>query len=785
MADSYHDDSDIIKGAIWHALNHYQFEDALFLAERLFADSRTQEDVFLLATCHYRAGDKWVAKDVLERYGYESAKCKFLYTRVLIDMKEDEKAISELSGSCLTLSNNGEYSRPVSDFIYEFHDTTAFALVLAAELHQGKGQHERAADCYKKALSHNPFLFTPYQRLCQIGCGIEPDQVFTMAKYPSFELAKCVSPFKPADIYTQCSKVEIPVRKQSKQALQTVTNNTQLETPPPPQQLQQHVVTTTTPISRTTSSFVHTPINNLRSTLTTVDQTPDGVGGGVGVGAVDSPGFSPIELKAKKQTSQHKNQKRTGLRSTVRVGRSKHMAFDTNVTQAVKENTLVKAKRLTRSSTIDPKKDKKDKIDILEKPETGDGTPDLNRLKKKSLESDEAPQRKVLEQLLVLYRHMGASYWARTQHRFDEAKKSLAKLPHSHQETGWVLNQLARCLFDEQKYPQACDIYRKIQQLEPHRLAGMEYYSTCLFYKEDAKSLSALSSNFLQRARHRPETWCIAGNLFSVNQDHAAAKRYFCRAVEIAESNKATSSEVRHYAYTLLGHELILEEEFDKAMDAFRKAVKISPNIINAWIGIAQVAMKEHNFLKANHYYRKILQKVPKSQLVIANFGRSFYHIKKHDDALKCFKKALNMNAKCPISLFYTALIKYEVGNYEDCLHDLKKLDDMYPKDPQINYHLGQVYIKLGHANLGFTHMTRATKLDPKGTAQQKDSFAESSTLDSSTLENTNGGFDTTHEPSTYDIDLPGGESTMDLEESTSLQNLDSLLEESSSSLLH
>ena len=104
----------------------------------------------------------------------------------------------------------------------------------------------------------------------------------------------------------------------------------------------------------------------------------------------------------------------------------------------------------------------------------------------------------------------------------------------------------------------------------------------------------------------------------------------------------------------------------------------------------------------------------------------------------------------------------------------MKKLDDMYPKDPQINYHLGQVYIKLGHANLGFTHMTRATKLDPKGTAQQKgnffdqsksskitdqsDSFAESSTLDSSTLENTNGGFDTTHEPSTYDIDLPGGE---------------------------
>ena len=88
-----------------------------------------------------------------------------------MDLKEEGKALTELSGSCLTLSNNGEYSRDVSDFIYEFQDSTSFALVLAAELHQSKGQYDRASECYKKAVSHNPFLFTPYQRLCQIGKG--------------------------------------------------------------------------------------------------------------------------------------------------------------------------------------------------------------------------------------------------------------------------------------------------------------------------------------------------------------------------------------------------------------------------------------------------------------------------------------------------------------------------------------------------------------------------------------------------------------------------------------
>jgi len=71
-----------------------------------------------------------------------------------------------------------------------------------------------------------------------------------------------------------------------------------------------------------------------------------------------------------------------------------------------------------------------------------------------------------------------------------------------------------------------------------------------------------------------------------------------------------------------------LEEEFSKAKDAFRKAIRISPNLINAWIGVAQVAMKELNFIEANGIYKKVLAYVPKSQQIIANLGRSYYQIK-------------------------------------------------------------------------------------------------------------------------------------------------------------
>ena len=52
----------------------------------------------------------------------------------------------------------------------------------------------------------------------------------------------------------------------------------------------------------------------------------------------------------------------------------------------------------------------------------------------------------------------------------------------------------------------------------------------------------------------------------------------------------------------------------------------------------------------------------------------------------------LRKNPKDPISLFYAAKVKYELGNYEECLTELKKLNDFHPNDPQINFQLGPIY---------------------------------------------------------------------------------------------
>ena len=99
-------------------------------------------------------------------------------------------------------------------------------------------------------------------------------------------------------------------------------------------------------------------------------------------------------------------------------------------------------------------------------------------------------QKKSLNVLLNLYRSMGRAFLARSEHRFQDARNHLNELPPNQRETGWVLNEIARCYFDDNKYQAALDVYKKIQQIEPYRLAGLEYYSTCLWRLEDSISLS-------------------------------------------------------------------------------------------------------------------------------------------------------------------------------------------------------------------------------------------------------------------------------------------------------
>ena len=95
----------------------------------------------------------------------------------------------------------------------------------------------------------------------------------------------------------------------------------------------------------------------------------------------------------------------------------------------------------------------------------------------------------------------------------------------------------------------------------------------------------------------------------------------------------------RHYGYLLLGHELVLQNEFESAIQCFRNALKVRPRLINALLGIGEVHMKEEYYKNALQVYKIALNYVPKSPPVWSNVGRASFELGDHRMALKCFEK--------------------------------------------------------------------------------------------------------------------------------------------------
>lgn len=169
-----------VQAAIWHCLNHYDHQDAIFLAERLCAEVETDETIFILATCYYRSNMIHQAYWLLQAKTPRSPQCRFLLAKCAYQLKKLAEAES-------ALSNNVSFSdlKGFDEISKEFGEVACFALQLIAKICSQTERYSIAAEAYKKALKLNPFLWHAFAELCNYGEKIDPNAIF---QFPSTDI---------------------------------------------------------------------------------------------------------------------------------------------------------------------------------------------------------------------------------------------------------------------------------------------------------------------------------------------------------------------------------------------------------------------------------------------------------------------------------------------------------------------------------------------------------------------------------------------------------------------
>lgn len=315
-----------------------------------------------------------------------------------------------------------------------------------------------------------------------------------------------------------------------------------------------------------------------------------------------------------------------------------------------------------------------------------------------------AMKRQSADGLMLLLQDLGQAYLHLQHYEMEEAMNILhTKVPLHHFTSSWVQSIIALIHHENREYEEAVKIFTSIHKLEPFRLQYLEIYSTDLWQLQKEALLSMLAKDLLQHNKTSAVTWCVAGNCYSALKEHDTAIKFFNRAIQMDPDFP--------YSYTLLGHELVVTEELEKALGCYRKAILKDPRHYNAWYGIGNIYSKQERFQLAEIHYRHALKINRKNSVIVVHIGVMQLHLNKPEQAIQTLTEAIKLDPKNPLCKYHRAYINFYNGKLHDALSELEELKQIVPKESVVYYLIGKIHKQLGNNDLALMYFSWATDL--------------------------------------------------------------------------
>jgi len=311
-----------------------------------------------------------------------------------------------------------------------------------------------------------------------------------------------------------------------------------------------------------------------------------------------------------------------------------------------------------------------------------------------------------IKDLTTLLKKIAEPFYNMSGYLCQQAIEQFLKLPTNQLNTGWVLSNIGRCYMECIKYQEAEKFFAEALRIEPHRLEGIEYYSSCLWHLKKQVELCALAHDALEKSRFAPEAWIAVGNCFSLQKEHENALKFFNRAIQLNPHNA--------YAHSLCGHEYVYNEDFQNARKYFEISLNFDIRHYNAWWGLGNINFKQEKYEKAVENFQRAIQINANCPILYSYLGMTLVSMRRFAEALKNFDNAELLDPNNVLNRFQKANVLVQLEKYDDALRELEKLKLMMPKEAPIPILMGKIYKKLNKIEKALHYFTLALDLEPK-----------------------------------------------------------------------
>ncbi|KAL3588105.1 translation initiation factor eIF-2B epsilon subunit, GEF [Fusarium poae] len=320
--------------------------------------------------------------------------------------------------------------------------------------------------------------------------------------------------------------------------------------------------------------------------------------------------------------------------------------------------------------------------------------------------------KKKLQPLVQLFARLGTAYYQLRRFQPQVCLDTLASLPAEQQATPWVISKIARAQYELQSYKDAKATFQVLRRVAPSWVEELEVYSIVLWHLNDDVELAFHAHELTDSHFLAPQTWCAAGNSFSLQKAHPDAIKCFKRATQL-------QPQLAH-SYSLLGHECIDAEQYDEAVTAFHRALQVDARHYVALVGLGRVQEKLGKLDVAMKNYMSAESINPTNGVLLTHIARVLDRLGNPRLGLKYNQRATMLDLPVKLLAYarlQSAKLLLRLGSPTEALQELHSAKQIAPDEPDVHFMLGKAHLLDNNKGKALKCFTIALSLNPRNEA--------------------------------------------------------------------
>jgi len=156
-----------------------------------------------------------------------------------------------------------------------------------------------------------------------------------------------------------------------------------------------------------------------------------------------------------------------------------------------------------------------------------------------------------------------------------------------------------------------------------------------------------------------------------------------------------------------------LNKEYDKAIEAYTKAIAIDPNYAGAYIGLGNAYNNKGQYDRAIEDYNKAIAIDPNLAKAYNNRGFAYGEKGQYDRAMQDYNKAIALDPNLAKVYGNRGIAYGKKGQYDRAMQDYNKAIALDPNLAAAYGHRGFAYYKKGQSDRAVEDFNKAIALDP------------------------------------------------------------------------